>query len=374
MIGDLRTPEQQIVTVFGGSGFLGRYVVSLLAKRGYRVLVPTRQPNLTAFLPMGKVGQVHPIQANIRYPESIKHAVMRADHVINLTGILQEGGRQTFDAVHAEGARLIAEATPKTASLIHVSALGADAQSESAYARSKAAGEAAILNLRPDAVILRPSILFGPDDSFFNRFAALVRMLPVLPLACADTRFQPVYAGNVAEAIVRAVDGAVKPGTYELGGPEIRTLRQMVEFVCEVTERKRLILPLPGSVGRFQGMVMGALDKLTLGLLPNEIVTTHDQAILLEKDNVVSQAALSEGRTLEGLGITPTTIEAIVPSYLIRYRKTGQFDLKRNATTTTPDLLAPRSGGAGSDFHPERASGPAAIDPPSAVRTASQPH
>ena len=365
MIGALRTPEQQIVTVFGGSGFLGRYVVSLLAKRGYRVLVATRQPNRANFLPMGKVGQVHPIQANIRHADSIRHAVMRADHVVNLTGILQEGGRQTFETVHGEAPRLIAEAAEKAVSFIHVSALGADASSESAYARSKAAGETSLLKARPDAVILRPSILFGPGDNSFNRFASLARMLPVLPLPGCDTRFQPVYAGDVAEAIVRAVDGAVKPGTYELGGPEIRTMREMMEFVCEVTERRRAIVPVPNAVARFQGMVMGALDTLTLGLLPDEIVTTRDQAILLERDNVVSDAAISEGRTLQGLGITPTTIEAIVPSYLVRFRKTGQFDLRRNATATTPDLLAPRSGGAASDFHPERASGPAIGQPSS---------
>jgi NADH dehydrogenase len=169
----------------------------------------------------------------------------------------------------------------------------------------------------------------------------------------------------VAEAIARAVDGAVKPGLYELGGPEIRSLRQMMEFVCEVTERRRAIVPVPNALARFQGTVMGALDTLTLGLLPDEIVTTHDQAILLETDNVVSEAATAEGRTLEGMGVTPTTIEAIVPSYLVRFRKTGQFDLKRNATVTTPDLLAPRSGGASSDFHPERASGPAVGQPSS---------
>lgn len=332
MIGALRTPEQQIVTVFGGSGFLGRYVVSLLAKRGYRVLVATRQPNRANFLPMGKVGQVHPIQANVRYPDSIWHAVMRADHVVNLTGILQESGRQSFDAVHAEAPRLIAEAAEKAVSFTHVSALGADANSESAYARSKAAGEENVLKARPDAVILRPSLLFGPGDSSFTRFATLARMLPVLPLPGCDTRFQPVYAGDVAEAIVRAVDGAVKPGLYELGGPEIRTMRQMMEFVCEVTERKRAIVPVPNALARFQGTIMGALDALTLGLLPDEIVTTRDQAILLETDNVVSEAAIAEGRTLQGIGVTPTTIEAIVPSYLVRFRKTGQFDLKRNAS------------------------------------------
>ncbi len=369
MIGALRTPEQQTVTVFGGSGFLGRYVVSCLAKRGYRVLVATRNPNPTYFLPMGKVGQVYAIQANLRYPASIAQAVAKADHVVNLVGLLQEGGRQTFDAVHADAPRLIAEAAKKAVTIVHVSALGADANSESAYARSKAAGEHNLLKVRPDAVILRPSLLFGPGDSSFNRFASLARMLPVLPLPGCDTRFQPVYAGDVAEAIVRAVNGAVKPGIYELGGPEIHTMREMMEFVCRITERKRAIVPVPSAVARFQGSVMGALDKLTLGLLPDEIVTTRDQALLLETDNVVSQAAISEGRTFEGLGITPTTIEAIVPSYLVRFRKTGQFDLKRNTATTTPDLLAPASGGAASDFHPERASGPAAIDPPGAVRT-----
>ncbi|WP_457091982.1 complex I NDUFA9 subunit family protein [Microvirga sp. P5_D2] len=360
MIGALRTPEQQTVAVFGGSGFLGRYVVSLLAKRGYRVLVATRNPNPTYFLPMGKVGQVYAIQANLRYPESIAQVAAKADHIVNLVGILQENGRQTFDAVQAKAPRMIAEAAKKAVSFVQVSAIGADDQSESAYARSKAEGEAGLLQVRPDAVIIRPSLMFGPGDSLFNRFASLVRLLPVLPLAGADTRFQPVYAGNVAEAIVKAVDGAVATGRiYELGGPEIKTLRELVEFTCEVTERKRLIVPLPNAMGRAQGSVMGTLDKLTLGLLPDELVMTRDQALLLEKDNVVSESAIAEGRTLEGLGITPTTIEAIVPSYLIRYRKTGQFDLKRNAVQTTPDLLAPQSGGAESDFHPERASGPA---------------
>ncbi len=361
MIGAIRTPEQQIVTVFGGSGFLGRYVVSLLAKRGYRVLVPTRQPNLSNFLPLGKVGQVHPIHANLRHPDSVANAVARADHVINLVGILQENSRQSFDTLQAKAPALIAEAAKKAVTITHVSAIGADANSESAYARSKAEGEAALLQVRPDAVILRPSLLFGPGDNSFNRFATLARMLPVLPLPGADTRFQPVYAGDVAEAIVRAVDGAVPGGrVYELGGPEIRTLRQIMEFVFEVTERRRAIVPVPNTVARAQGSVMGFLDKLTLGLLPNEIVTTRDQAILLEIDNVVSESAISEGRTLQGLGITPTTIEAMVPSYLLRFRKTGQFDLRRNATpSSTPDLLAPQSGGAGSGFHPERAPGPA---------------
>ncbi|MBB4038822.1 NADH dehydrogenase [Microvirga flocculans] len=331
MIGALRTPEQQIVTVFGGSGFLGRYVVSLLAQRGYRVLVPTRQPNMANYLPLGKVGQITPIHANLRSEASVAHAVARADHVINLVGILQETGRQRFDTLQAKAPAMIARLATKAVSFTHVSAIGANADSESVYARTKAEGEAALLEARPDAVILRPSLMFGPGDSSFNRFASLARMLPVLPLPGADTRFQPVYAGDVAAAIVAAVDGKVPTGrTYELGGPEIRTMRQMMEFVFTVTERKRTIVPLPAKAARAMGSVLGGLDWLTLGLIPDELVTTRDQAILLESDNVVSEAAAREGRTLQGLGITPTTIEAIVPGYLLRFRKTGQFDLKRN--------------------------------------------
>lgn len=353
MIGDIRTPEQQIVTVFGGTGFLGRHVVSALAKRGYRVLVATRLPNRTNFLPQGKVGQVHAIQANLRFPDSIAHAVARADHVVNLVGILQEGGRQTFDSVHVQGPRLIAQVARKTTSIVHVSAIGADPHSESRYARSKAEGEAALLAERPDAVILRPSMMFGSSDNSLNRFAALARMLPVLPLAGADTRFQPAYAGDVAEAIVRAVDGAAQAGRiYECGGPEICTLRHIVEYVLKVTERKRVIVPLPNAVARAQGTVLGLLDKLTLGLLPDEIVMTRDQAIMLEKDNVVSESAVREDRTLEGLGITPTTMEAIAPAYLVRFRKTGQFDLTRNAGAVRPDSESPRSGEPLSGLNP----------------------
>ncbi|WP_230531766.1 complex I NDUFA9 subunit family protein [Microvirga roseola] len=344
MTGDIRTPEQQIVTVFGGSGFLGRFVVTQLARRGYRVLIATRQPNRTNFLATGKVGQVHAIQANLRYPDSVAHAVARADHVVNLVGLLQPSGRQSFDSIHVDGPRLIAKAARPDARIIHISAIGADPNSESAYARSKAAGEAGLLDARPDAVILRPSLMFGSNDSFFNRFAALARMVPVLPLAGADTRFQPVYAGDVAEAIVRAVDGTVQGGRiYECGGPEIRTLRELVEFVLKETERRRAIISLPKSLGRTQGTVMGALNVLTLGLLPNELVMTRDQAILLEKDNVVSENAIREGRTLQGIGITPTTYEAIAPAYLVRFRKRGQFNLTRNAGNIRPEGQAPNS-------------------------------
>jgi NADH dehydrogenase len=362
MIGALRTPAQQLVTVFGGSGFLGRYVVRALAKRGYRVLVATRRPDLAGHLqPLGAVGQIHAIQANLRYPESVAHAVAKADHVINLVGLLQEGGRQSFGTLQAEGPRLIAQAAVSDARVIHVSAIGADAESESLYARSKAEGEAGLLTARSDATIFRPSILFGPGDGFFNRFASLARTLPVIPLAGADTRFQPVYAGDVAEAIAKAVDGTVPGGRiYELGGPAVRTLRELVEYVLEITERRRMLLPLPWPVARAQGSVIGFLDRMSLGLLPDDFVITRDQVTLLERDNVVSQAALREGRSFEGLGISPSALEAIVPSYLVRFRKTGQFDLKRNAKpSAAPDLLAPESGGPESNLQPDRASGPA---------------
>jgi uncharacterized protein YbjT (DUF2867 family) len=347
MIAPLRTPAQQLVTVFGGSGFLGRYVVSALAKRGYRIRIVTRLPNRANFLPQGMVGQIHAVQANLRNRDSVAHAVAGADHVINLVGILKEDGRQRFEDLQATGPRIIAEFAAPNATIVHVSALGADPKSESAYARSKAAGEAALLQARPDAVIVRPSLMFGPGDSFFNRFASLARMLPVLPLAGAETRMQPVYAADVAEAIVRAVEGKVEGGKiYECGGPETRTFRELVQFVLDVTERKRFILSLPAPAARAQGTVLGFLDRLSLGLMPDAFVMTRDQAILLETDNVVSEAARQEGRTLEGIGILPDSYEAIVPSYLVRFRKTGQFDLRRNtAPSSAPDLLRSESEG-----------------------------
>jgi NADH dehydrogenase len=361
MIGAVRTPAQQLVTVFGGSGFLGRFVVQALAKRGYRVRIATRRPDLALRLqPLGVVGQIHAVQANLRYPDSVVAAVQKADHVVNLVGILQEQGRQSFGSLQADGPRIIAEAAHRDARMVHVSAIGADATSESLYARSKVEGEQNLLAVRPDAVIVRPSVLFGPGDSFFTRFAGLARSLPVLPIAGADTRFQPVYAGDVAEAIAKAIDGDVAGGTiYELGGPEIRTLRELVQYVLKVTERRRPILSLPWGAARMHGSVIGTLERLLLGLLPDDFVITRDQVTLLEKDNVVSDEAILEGRTFAGLGITPSSFEAIVPSYLVRFRKTGQFDLQRNAVPTTTDLLAPRSGGQDSGFQPESASGPA---------------
>ena len=329
---DAMRQSPKLVTVFGGSGFLGRHVVRSLAKRGYRVRVAVRRPNLGFFLqPLGVVGQIQLVQANLRYPDSIARALDKADAVVNCVGILNETGRQTFGWVQAEGARLVAEATAGQP-LVHVSAIGADALSEAAYARTKGQGEQAVTAARPDAIVVQPSILFGQGDSFFNRFASLARALPVLPLAGADTRFQPVWVGDVAEAIARAVEGRVEAGRiYEFGGPETRTLRQLVDYVLSVTERKRVVVALPEPIARIQARVLEIVDALTLGLLPDELKLTRDQLVLLRSDNVVSEAAKAEGRTLEGIGITPRAMEATVPGYLTRFRKTGQFDLERAA-------------------------------------------
>ncbi|CAN7411278.1 complex I NDUFA9 subunit family protein [Bosea sp. LjRoot9] len=334
MANDLSPPSQQLVTVFGGSGFVGRHVVRALVKRGYRVRVAVRRPDLAGFLqPLGTVGQIHGVQANLRYPDSVAAAIKGADAVVNLVGILQESGRQSFAGVHANGARAVAQACAALGvpRLVQISAIGASKDAKSSYGRSKAEGEAAVLALVPGAVVLRPSIMFGPEDGFFNRFASLARMLPVLPLVGGgETKFQPAFVGDVAEAIALAVDGAVAGGRiYELGGPEVKSFRQLVAYICEVTGRKRLLVSLPFPLARLQARIIEIVDMLTLGLLPNELKLTRDQVTLLESDNVVSPAAKAEARDFAGLGIAPSSVEAVVPSYLWRFRKTGQFDAAR---------------------------------------------
>lgn len=329
-----QTPSSQLITVFGGSGFIGRHVVRALVQRGYRVRVAVRRPDLAGFLqPLGTVGQIMSVQANLRYPDSVAAAVRGADAVINLVGILQEGGRQSFSAVQANGARAVAQACAahRITRLVQVSAIGAARESRSAYDRSKAEGEAAVLSLVPSAVVLRPSIVFGPEDSFFNRFASLARMLPVLPLVGGgETKFQPVFVGDVAEAAARAIDGTIAGGRiYELGGPEVKSFKELLTYVCEVTGRKRVLVPLPFPLARLQARILEIVNTLTLGLLPDELMLTRDQVTLLEIDNVVSKQAKAEGRCFEGIGITPTSVEAVVPSYLWRFRKTGQFDTAR---------------------------------------------
>ena len=309
-----------LVTVFGGGGFIGRHVVRALARRGYRVRVAVRNPNLALHVqPLGNVGQIQPVQANLRVRWSVDRAVEGADCVVNLVGILHQSGRQTFNAVQEFGARAVAEAArAEGAKLVHVSAIGADASSPIPYARTKGQAEKAVLDIVRDAVVFRPSIVFGPEDRFFNRFAAMARLSPVLPLiGGGETKFQPVYVGDVAEAIARAVDGSVAGGRiYELGGPEVRSFRELLEEMLRVVERRRILVPLPWWVAKLQGRI--------LGLLPNPLLTA-DQVEMLKRDNVVSGEARSEGRTLEGIGIAPQTTEAVLPTYLWQYRTAGQF-------------------------------------------------
>ena len=313
-------PAETLVTVFGGSGFLGRHVVRALARQGYRVRNAVRRPDLAGHLqPLGRVGQIHSVQANVRHPASVEAAVRDAAIVVNLVGILFERGKQRFEAVHAEGAGHVARAAAaQGARMIHLSALGADAEAPALYARTKAAGEAAVRAALPAATIFRPSIVFGPEDGFFNRFAAMARLSPVLPLiGGGETRFQPVFVGDVAQAILKAVEGATQGGTiYELGGPEVKSFRALMEFVLAVTERRRLLVPLP--------FALASLQAKFLQFLPTPLLTP-DQVELLKRDNVVSAEAAHQGRTFAALGIDPAGFEAIVPTYLWRFRKTGQF-------------------------------------------------
>ncbi len=317
-----------VITVFGGSGFIGRHVVEALARRGYRIRVAVRRPNEALFLKTaGDVGQVEPVQANIRDTGSVRAALEGAHAVVNLVGILSEAGRQGFEAIHTSGAERIAREA-KAAGIdifVHVSAIGADAESPSAYGRSKALGEAAIRRHMPGAAILRPSVVFGPEDDFFNRFAAMARLAPALPLIGGGaTRFQPVYVKDVAEAVARAVESGVADGLVcELGGPEIYSFRQLMELVLRETGRRRLLLPLPVALAR----IMASVTQF----LPGAPLTT-DQVKLLGIDNVVSAEAQKEGRTLALFGIQPTAPEAILPAYLVRFRRRGQFDQLRPAT------------------------------------------
>jgi uncharacterized protein YbjT (DUF2867 family) len=310
-----------LVTVFGGSGFVGRNVVRALCKRDYRIRVAVRRPELAGHLqPLGRVGQIHAVQANLRYPASIE-AAMRDSHVaINLVGILAEGGAQTFDAVQAAGAGAVARvAAAVGARMVHVSAIGADENSPSRYARSKAAGEKAVLAAVPSATIFRPSVVFGPEDQFTNRFAALAQMSPALPLIGGGaTKLQPVFVGDVATAVAEAVDCKARAGaTYELGGPEVLTMREIMQIILTIIERRRMLVSLPFGLAKLQALV--------LQFAPGPLKLTPDQVALLRSDNVVSHAAKAAELTLEGLGILPDSLEAVAPQYLWRFRKAGQF-------------------------------------------------
>ncbi|MEL6373298.1 MAG: complex I NDUFA9 subunit family protein [Pseudomonadota bacterium] len=318
----------RLVTIFGGSGFVGRYTVRALAKRGWRIRAAVRRPDLAGHLqPMGGVGQIQAVQANLRYPQSVAAAVEGADAVVNLVGILAGTGSQTFTKIHDEGARTVAQAARDAGAtqMVHLSAIGADASSPGNYGRTKAAGESAVLEVTPSARILRPSIVFGPEDQFFNRFADLAMRAPALPLIGGGrTRFQPVYVNDVALALANAVEGAGTPGTiYELGGPDIITFRKLLERVKEWTGRRPGFAPMPFFAAKLLGLATWPLPN---ALRP----ITVDQVRMLQSDNVVSAAALEEGRTLAALGVEqPHTIASIVPDYLVRFRPKGQYSRYR---------------------------------------------
>jgi len=314
----------RLVTVFGGSGFVGRHVVRSLARDGWLIRVAVRRPDLAGHLqPMGAVGQIAAVQANLRYPRSLAAALDGADAAVNLVGVLTKSGRQSLKAVNVDGAGAVAKAATAAGvgQLLHLSALGAGAKAKSRYGRSKAAGEAAVLQGFRNAVLLRPSLIFGPEDDFFNRFAAMARMSPVLPLIGGGrSRFQPVYVGDVAAAVTASLAGSARPGlTYELGGPEVLTFRKLLDKTQKWAGRDRRLISMP--------FWMAKLMALLTWPLPNSMrPLTVDQVRLLQSDVTVSEAALSEGRTLAGLGIAqPHTVDLMVPGYLECYRPRGQY-------------------------------------------------
>jgi uncharacterized protein YbjT (DUF2867 family) len=325
-----RSGEGRIATVFGASGFVGRYAVGAMARDGWRILGASRHPNLAGHLqPMGDVGQIHAVQANVRYADSVRRAVEGAEVVVNLVGIPANAGPQTFEGVHVVGARAVARAACEAGAkrLVHISAICAQHTRAGEYARSKAEGEAAVLDQFPSAVILRPSLVFGPEDQLFNRFAAIARLSPFLPLiGDGRTRLQPVYVGDVSAAIAAASAEKAKPGTiYELGGPHIVTPRELLEKTLSWTGRRRWCMPIPFWLAKLIAAIVAPLPSTIRPV-------TFDEVLLLERPNVVSQAAIREQRTLSGLGIEhPNAMSTIVPAYLLRFHPRGQFAQYRRA-------------------------------------------
>ena len=314
----------KLVTIYGGSGFVGRYIALRLAKEGWRVRVAVRRPNDAIFVkPYGVVGQVEPVLCNIRDDASVAAVMQGADAVVNCVGILAEDGKNSFQAVQHEGAARVARLAAENGvgALVQISAIGADAESDSQYARSKADGEAAVLAHFPEAVILRPSIVFGREDAFFNRFAGMSRFGPILPVIGADTKFQPVYVDDIARAAVMGVTGKAAPGIYELGGPDVCSFRELMQQMLQVIHRRRLILNIPFFLARIIAWMFDMLEKITLGLIKNP-VATRDQVRNLANDNVVADDA----KGFAELGIEPVSMEAVLPDYLWRFRPSGQFD------------------------------------------------
>jgi len=312
----------KLVTIYGGSGFVGRYIARRMAQAGWRVRVAVRRPNEAMHVkPYGVVGQVEPVFCNIRDDASVRAVMQGADAVVNCVGTFDRKGKNSFDAVQDKGATRIARiaAEERVAHLVHLSAIGADATSDSHYARSKAAGEAGILQHFPNAVILRPSVIFGPEDQFFNRFAGMTRLGPVLPVVGADTRFQPVYVDDVAQAAVMGAMGRATPGIYELGGPEAISFRGLMQQMLQVIRRRRLIANIPFGVAALMAGAMELVQTVTLGLVPPQI--TRDQVRSLRRDNVVGDGA----KGFDALGITPVAVGAVLPDYLWRFRPAGQY-------------------------------------------------
>ena len=308
-----------IVTIFGGSGFVGRYAAQAMARRGWRVRVAVRRPNEALFVKTyGVVGQVAPIQANVRDDASIARAVEGATAVVYSVGVLFSAGRNTFQAVQAEGPGRVAQAAAAAGvkRMVLVSAIGADAESPAEYARTKAEGERRVIGAFPGATVLRPSIVFGAEDQFFNRFAGMAKLSPVLPVVGGSTRFQPVFVGDVAEAVARAVCGEAEAGVYELGGPEVETFRELMTRMLGVIGRKRPIVDLPMGLAKLQGLALQQLARV--GIAPP---ITRDQVLLLERDNVVAEGA----RGLADLGVTPTAMGSVLESYLYPFRRYGQY-------------------------------------------------
>ena len=318
----------KMVTIYGGSGFVGRYIARRMANKGWRVRVAVRRPNEAMFVkPYGVVGQVEPILCNIRDDASVAAAMQGADAVVNCVGVLNELGKNEFDAVQTEGAERVARLAAQhgVARMVHLSAIGADAEADSDYARTKAEGEAAVLAHMPGAVILRPSVIFGTEDQFFNRFAGMTRFGPFLPLVGAETRFQPVYVDDVAQAAVQGVLGQAA-GTYELGGPEVKTFRALMQQMLEVIHRRRIILGVPFWIGKIMAGVLDIVKFVSFQLFPNHILT-KDQLKNLRHDNVVSDDA----KGFADLGVEPAALDSVLPEYLWKFRPAGQYDDIQNS-------------------------------------------
>ncbi len=314
----------QLVTIYGGSGFVGRYIARRMAKEGWRVRVAVRRPNEALFVkPYGAVGQVEPVLCNIRDDASVRAAMKGADAVVNCVGTFDAGGKNSFERIQHQGAERVARiaAEEGVARMVQISSIGADPKSSSEYARSKAAGEEAVLKHMPRAVILRPSIVFGQEDQFFNRFAGMARLGPMLPVVGANTRFQPIHVDDVAQAAVKGVLGTAKPGIYELGGPDVATFRDLMQTMLGIIRRRRLILNVPFWAATVMATVFDGLQAITIGLFTNGLLT-RDQVRSLRQDNVANPALMG----LKDLGIEPVALEAVLPDYLWRFRPTGQFD------------------------------------------------